>query len=190
MNQRTNITSKTTLLELAAIVSEALEDGGILATLSGGAAVSLYTDNRYESEDLDFVTTALINELAVALEPLGFIRSGRPRMSVFTHPATRWYLEFPPAPLGFGSTYVNAEQCAVLSTAAGKIRIITPTHSVMDRLIAAAVWRESQSLEQAVMVAEAQADQLEWDELRRWVEVEEIADDRYVRDFFARVKSP
>ena len=50
------ITKATTLTELAAIVSDALERDGIVATLSGGAAVSIYTDNRYVTEDLDFVT--------------------------------------------------------------------------------------------------------------------------------------
>ena len=48
------ITRETTLTDLAAIVSTALERHGIGATLSGGAAVSIYSDNRYESEDLDF----------------------------------------------------------------------------------------------------------------------------------------
>jgi len=56
------ITKKTTLIELAAIVSDALENAGITATLSGGAAVSIYTDNRYESFDLDFVTAALVKD--------------------------------------------------------------------------------------------------------------------------------
>jgi len=49
------ITEATTLIELAAIVSGTLEREGIVATLSGGAAVSIYSDNRYVSEDLDFV---------------------------------------------------------------------------------------------------------------------------------------
>ena len=52
------ITEATALTELAAIVSDALERAGIVATLSGGAAVSIYSDNRYVSEDLDFVTVA------------------------------------------------------------------------------------------------------------------------------------
>ena len=76
------ITDKTTLAELAAIVSETLERQGIVATLSGGAAVSIYTENRYVSEDLDFVTVALVNELRKALEPIGFKHVGRPRRSV------------------------------------------------------------------------------------------------------------
>lgn len=134
------ITSETSMSELAAIVSEALSAVGIVATLSGGGAVSIHTENRYESEDLDIVTTALLEDLKVVLEPLGFAHTGIPRLSVFEHPETRWYLEFPPAPLRFGGTYVDASQCAVHSTPVGDIRFITTTHSVMDRLIAAATW--------------------------------------------------
>jgi len=61
------ITEKTSLTELAGLVSAALEQQGIIATLSGGAAVSIYTDNRYVSEDLDFVTVALVKDLESAL---------------------------------------------------------------------------------------------------------------------------
>jgi hypothetical protein len=57
------ISERTSLPELAALVSEALKRAGMTATLSGGAAVSIYSDNRYLSEDLDFVTAALVNEL-------------------------------------------------------------------------------------------------------------------------------
>ena len=71
------ISGNTTLVEVAAIVSDALEREGIIATLSGGAAVSIYSENRYVSEDLDFVTIALVNDLKSALEPLGFIHTER-----------------------------------------------------------------------------------------------------------------
>src|SRR6056297_801970 len=181
------ITPNTSLQELAALVSETLEKHGIIATLSGGAAVSIYTNNRYRSEDLDFVTGALVKELSAALAQLGFTHSGRPRMSVFTHPSTPWYLEFPPSPISFGSSYISPAQCAVMPTRLGNIRIITPTHSVMDRLIAAAVWKEPQSMEQAVMVAESQADNIDWPYLQRWVRDEGIAGDRNVQAFFERV---
>ena len=45
------------MAEVAAIVSAALEDSHITATLSGGAAVTIFSDNAYESTDLDFVTS-------------------------------------------------------------------------------------------------------------------------------------
>jgi len=184
------ITEKTSLTELAGLVSAALEQQGIIATLSGGAAVSIYTDNRYVSEDLDFVTVALVKDLESALEPLGFVHTGRPRMSVFDHPNTHWYLEFPPAPIGFGGTYVDPSQCALIDTGVGKLRIITPTHSVMDRLIAAAAWNEPQSLEQALLVAELQREGIDWKQLDEFVLREAIRDDKQVREFYRNPDRP
>ncbi len=181
------ITKATKLTELAAIVSDALERAGIVATLSGGAAVSIYSENQFESEDLDFVTVARTNELKKVLEPLGFKHSGTPRLSVFEHPATRWYLEFPPAPLGFGGTYVDPSECGLLKTSVGKIRIITPTQSIMDRLIAAAVWKEPQSLEQALLVVKHQRGDIDWDELDQWVKREGIGGHKETILFYDRV---
>ena len=39
------ISAETSVEELAAIVSRALEEAGIAATLSGGAAITLYAEN-------------------------------------------------------------------------------------------------------------------------------------------------
>jgi hypothetical protein len=182
------ITNDTSLREMAAIVSEALHAAGITATLSGGGAVAIYTDNRYESDDLDFVTAALVEDLKRALEPLGFLHTGNPRRSVFEHPSSKWFLEFPPAPLGFGGTYVDASECALVSTGVGNIRIISPTHSIMDRLIAAASWHDLPSLEQAVMVAARQAEHVDWIEIEEWVRREQIATAPEVAEFYRRVK--
>lgn len=183
-----SITAKTTLTELAAIISDALESNNIVATLSGGAVVSIYSENRYQSEDLDFVTTALVDELKETLEPLGFRHSGNPRLSVFDHPETGWYVEFPPAPLAFGGTYVDPSSCTLIKTNCGNLRIISPTHSVMDRLIAAAAWNEPQSLEQALLVVSHQCDKINWDELDRWVIREGIVTDREIVDFYRKVE--
>jgi hypothetical protein len=172
------IDQNTTLEELATIVSGALEQAGIVATLSGGAAVSIYTKNRYLSQDLDFVTIAEVRDLNAALAPLGFRNTGRPRLSVFEHPDTHWYLEFPPAPLSFGGMYVDPSQCALIDTGLGKLRIITPTHSVMDRLIAAVAWNEPQSLELALLVAKHQLENIDWNMLDRWVIAEGITTDK------------
>lgn len=182
------ITSATTLAEIAAIISNTLERNNIIATLSGAAVVAIYSQNRYQSEDLDFVTTALVDDLKIALEPLGFRHSGNPRLSVFDHPDTAWYVEFPPAPLGFGETYVAPSDCELLETGYGKLRIITPTHSVMDRLIAAASWNEPQSLEQALLVASCQRDKIDWNSLDRWVIREGIVKDKEIAEFYRKIE--
>lgn len=182
------VNKNTTLIELAATVSEALERAGITATLSGGAAVSIYSDNRYESVDLDFVTAAVINDLKIVLEPLGFQHTGRPRLSVFEHPRSIWYLEFPPAPLSFGGTYVDPSDCELIDTGLGYLRIISPTHSIMDRLIAAAAWNEFQSLEQALLVAESQVEKIKWSEIDDWIGREGIGTDKEVIEFYKRIE--
>jgi len=184
------ITQATTLMELAGIVSAALERQGIIPTLSGGSAVSIYSDNRYLSQDLDFVTVARVNELKPVLEPLGFEHTGSPRLSVFENSETRWYLEFPPAPIGFGGTYIDPSQCTLIDTGVGRLRIITPTHSVMDRLIAAAAWNEPQSLEQALLVADLQREKIDWEQLDEFVLHEGIRDDKEVLEFYSTVDRP
>ena len=184
------IAAKTSMIELAAVVSEALEAAGIIATLSGGSAVSVYTENRYQSYDLDFVTTALLQELEPVLEALGFVHTGSPRLSVFEHPATKWYLEFPPAPLSFGGTYVDPSECAVLSTPSGNLRIITAMQAVMDRLSAAAFWQDAPSLEQAVLVATHQSSNIDWGQIGTWVLGEGINDTREVIEFYRAVGRP
>jgi hypothetical protein len=116
---------------MKALKDATIAEGPLIGLFGSKAA---YSENRHESENPNFVTTALLEELKPILEPLGFAHKGSPRLSLFEHRWTRWYLKFPPAPLSFGGTYVDASKCAVLSTPAGNVRIITATHSVMDRL--------------------------------------------------------
>lgn len=165
-----SLTAESSLEEVAARVSEALEDAGIRATLSGGSAVSLYSANRYQSVDLDFVTYANIEELARALGPLGFEHVGSPRRSAFAHPKVTWYLEFPPGPIAFGHAEFPPEECALLETEFGRVRIISPTQSVMDRLCAAHHWRDAQSMEQALLVASSSS--IDWVALEQWAVAE------------------
>lgn len=52
---RADIDAHTTLERLATIVCQVLSEHDISVVLSGGAAVSIYSENDYESYDLDFV---------------------------------------------------------------------------------------------------------------------------------------
>lgn len=173
------ITAESTVEDVAAIVSDALDNAGIIATLSGGSAVTIYTQNEYLSHDLDFVTAAMVADLEPILNELGFEHTGVPRMSQFEHPKVTWYLEFPPSPLTFGHLHVNPNDCAVITLPVGNLRIITPTQSVMDRLAALYAWNDQQSRDQAIMVATSQ--EIDWVELQRWFIHEGVSDSEFER---------
>lgn len=162
------IARDTTLEELAALISQALSASGIVATLSGGSAVSIYANNEYESADLDFVTSSAHAALEEAIKPLGFRPSGNIRL--FEHPNTEWLVEFPPGPLAFGHTLVQHEDVPELSTPYGPLRIITPTLSVLDRLAAYYYFMDNPSWDQAVVVARHQ--RVNWADVYAWVENE------------------
>ena len=49
------ITKKMSRKQFAAAVVKQLKKDNILAVLVGGACVSIYTNNRHESKDLDFI---------------------------------------------------------------------------------------------------------------------------------------
>ena len=48
--------SSLSTLETAAVICSHLSQNGIDATLVGGTCVSIYSDNKYVSGDMDFVT--------------------------------------------------------------------------------------------------------------------------------------
>ncbi len=155
------INANTTNVELAALVSQTLEAAGIKATLSGGGAVSIYTNNQYESKDLDFVTAEGRGRLSAALKPIGFTLASDRRH--FSHPGTDLFLEFPAAPLEFGRRIVQHDDIPMLNTPWGPLRVITPTLCVMDRLAAYWHWLDRQSWDQAVMVTSQR--EIDYDEL-------------------------
>jgi hypothetical protein len=158
----------TTALELAALVSQALEAAGITATLSGGGAVSVHTNNEYESKDLDFVTSERREILLATLAPLGFALASDRRH--FTHANTDLFLEFPAAPLQFGNRLVQHDDVPRLETTWGPLRVISPTLCIMDRLAAFWHWTDRQSWDQAVMVARHQ--KVDFDALFAWAREE------------------
>jgi hypothetical protein len=146
------INSKTTIEELAARVSEALQAAGIQAVLSGGAAVSIYTRNEYESGDLDFISSESMDSIEPVMGQLGFERRGR----TFVHPKAVYFVEFPPGPLAIGEQLIRENEIATRETSSGTIRLLSPTQCVMDRLAAYFHWNDRQSLDQAVLVAKRQ----------------------------------
>ncbi len=71
------IDKDSTLEEVATLVCTRLEEDGIAVVLSGGAAVSIYCDNEYESYGLDFIPTGLARRVDRTMESIGFERRQR-----------------------------------------------------------------------------------------------------------------
>lgn len=163
-----SITQATSLAEIAALVSQALQRAGIDAVLGGGGAVTQYSDNEYMSTDLDFITTERNTRITPILAELGF----EPRGREYAHPESRFFVEFPPGPLSFGDRYVDNNEATILETQYGPIRIITPTQCVMDRLAWFVHGNDKQARDQAVMVAKRQ--DIDWETMFEWAESEGI----------------
>ncbi|KAB0663993.1 hypothetical protein F6V25_14355 [Oryzomonas japonica] len=159
------------LAELAAYVSDHLTGQGIDVVLSGGGCVSVYSDNRYRSDDLDFIERYREDrkKLAAALDMIGF----KPKRRYFVHPDTPFFLEFPTGPLSIGSEPVR--EIAEMAFSTGTLRMLTPTDCIKDRLAHYFHWGDKQGLEQALMVAGSCL--IDLDELARWSRVEGMSDE-------------
>jgi len=160
------LNADSTLEEVAATVSDALEKAGVKATLSGGGAASIYSNNEYQSKDLDFVTASMLADVRPVMEGLGFEYTGTGHLSEFKHPQVEWFVEFVPAPLTFGEHTVRHEDCASIRLEHGVLQVITATQSVMDRLAASIHWNDPQSRDQALAIARHQ--KIDWAELEVW----------------------
>jgi hypothetical protein len=147
-------------------VCQALREAGITVTLTGGACVTIWSDGKYVSHDLDFVEEGPVprRQIRDALEALGFSTQGRH----FVHPDTVFFVEFPTGPLMVGDQRV--QRVSERNTPAGKLRLLSPTDCVKDRLAAFFHWNDQQSLEQAVLVSKAQ--KIDLDDVRLWSRAE------------------
>lgn len=119
--------------------------------LSGGAVVSIYSRNAYESYDLDFVPIGLSAKVEHAMTELGFKRRDQRN---WIHPRTKYSVEFLTGPVTAGKAQIT--KFARRETKHGRLRLLAPTECVMDRLAKYLHWGDLQSLEQAIEVAKRQ----------------------------------
>jgi hypothetical protein len=129
--------------------------------LSGGAVVSIYTNNKYESFDLDFISVADRNEIKKVMLSLGFTKD---HARYFTHTNSVYFVEFPGAAMIIGDQPIK--EFSELNLPQGTLKLLTPTDSVKDRLAAYYHWNDRQSLNQAIWIAEAHPVKLE--EIGAW----------------------
>ncbi len=134
--------------KITAIIFEHLQKNGIEAVLVGGACVSIYSDNKYISYDIDLITASSIKTMIPILEQLGFKNTGG---RLFENPNCKFIIDFVAPPVSIGDAPVS--EFNYIDTRFGTICLLTPTDCVKDRLAAYFFWNDLQSLDQAVMVA-------------------------------------
>lgn len=156
------------LKNLAGLVSKQLRKYGVEVVLTGGACVSIYSNNEYQSLDLDFVTPAveyMPGAIKTALKDLKFRRGSE---GFFERRDCPFIIEFIPPPLAIGREPVKTIRR--MSTRLGTFFLLGPTECVKDRLAAFYFWDDRQSLEQAKQVIGKQ--KINFKEVKRWSVVE------------------
>lgn len=159
-----------TVEELWKYVATHLERKGFDVILVGGAVVSIYSKGAYQSGDLDFIVNSFNKkELPKALAEIGFEKTPQ---RYFKHPeCEHLFIEFPKGPTEIdGSFDVNPKEVEVEGT---KIKILSPTDSVIDRLEQFFVDEygkphgERKLFEQAVLIAKSQT--VDWGRINKFL---------------------
>jgi hypothetical protein len=135
-----------TLEDLAAYVAQELRKQGIETILVGGACVTIYSNNRYQSYDIDFATYEDMRRVKKAMATLEFHLKGRH----FAHEKCPWLVEFIAPPVAVGKEPITTFEEKKLPL--GTIRLLRPEDSVKDRLASYFHWNDRQGLEQAIEI--------------------------------------
>lgn len=153
--------------ELWKFIATHLKKKGIDTVLVGGAVVSIYSEGAYKSGDLDFVlTTMFVNNLAEVMKEAGFVKKGGRH---FIHPeCNHLFIEFPSNFLEIGEDRkIKPEEVEFEGV---KIKILSPTDCVKDRLASYIHFKARECLDQAVLVAKKHSIKLE--KIKNWCEAE------------------
>src|SRR5579863_6651022 len=89
--------------ELAGLICQHLKADEIETVLVGGACVTIYSDNRYLSQDLDYVSHEDFHKIATSLKKIGFIKKGRH----FEHPDCPFFIDFVTEPVAIGNEIIT-----------------------------------------------------------------------------------
>ncbi len=148
--------------QLAAIVSQKLQEHGIDSILVGGGYVSIYSHNRYQSYDLNFVTYEDMKKVTKALKELNFTKKKR----YFQNSDCEYYIEFVSPPVTIGNEPIHTYEYH--KTSLGTIKMLTPTDSVKDRLASYYHWGDQQGLMQAITICQEIPEKVDLYEIKKW----------------------
>ncbi len=89
--------------QLAALVCANLAQNSVEAVLVGGACVTIYSENHYQSHDLDFATYNDLNKVGLILKKLGFDKRGK----YFVRKDCPFFIDFVNTPIAVGEEFVK-----------------------------------------------------------------------------------
>lgn len=160
------IDERSTLEDVCFEVSTALDRHSIIGVLTGGSAATVYASGAYGSLDADFVLTSYPDRerLEKALADVGYHPCPVPGM--YEHQKSRFTLDFPKGPLAVGGDYIH--ETTTLERGNLRLRIITATDCVRDRLAGFYYWNDYTSLNAAVEVTRAHRDRIDFAGLHEW----------------------
>ena len=130
------ISQKMNMESFAIAVAHALESKGIEVVLTGGAVVSIYSEGKYVSNDLDFLSTDDHQKIKTAMTDLGFTAQGKD----FFHPDSSFSVEFPGRTLMIGDEPMKPE--GSIKKDGFVLKLLSPTQCVMDRLASFYHWKD------------------------------------------------
>ena len=110
--------------------------------------MSIYTNNIYESYDLDFVSLEDRRKIKKCMEKLEFKQV---KSRHFIHPNTFYLVVFPGSAVMIEDKLIK--EFSEIKTKQGTLRLLTPTDCVKDRLAAFYDWNDRLGWNQAVMGA-------------------------------------
>ena len=155
--------------ELWRFVAWHLEGAGIRSVLVGGAVVSIYTEGLYRSGDLDLVPEDFGRaRLEDVLRGIGFLPS---KSRYFKHPdCPHLFLEFPRGPVEIGQEFPIVPD--EIEVGGRKLRLLSPTDSVKDRLAGYIHWRSRANFDQAVLICRRQTERVDLAAVAEWCRAE------------------
>ncbi len=132
--------------ELAGLICQHFKNDGIEAVLVGGSCVTIYSNNRYVSQDLDYISYQDYKEIKISLEKIDFFERG----NHFEHAECPFLIDFVKEPVAIGKEIIkNFEE---MLTRYGTFKLLKADDCVRDRLASFYYWDDRQGLEQAINV--------------------------------------
>lgn len=153
------------LKDLAGYLSEELRKERIDLILVGGACATIYSKNRYQSYDLDFITYEDLRKVKKALSKLGFEYNSK----YFIHQDCPWIIEFVSPPIAVGNEPIH--HFSNVKTKMGTIKMLRPIDSIKDRLANFYHWDDRQGLEQALDICR-EVQEIDFGDLEQWSKAE------------------